>query len=147
MANYPFGDSGFDSLFDAVQEQMDQILRSAGLPATLRALPGGRFPPVNVGISDDAAIVVGFIPGVEPETLNVSIEKGLLTISGERKSPPLPENARYYARERAEGAFSRVIELPGDIDPDNVEARYTDGCLAISIKKKESSKPRLIAIQ
>ncbi|MGV2909625.1 Hsp20/alpha crystallin family protein, partial [Achromobacter sp. AGC25] len=43
--------------------------------------------------------------------------------------------------------FTRVIELPGDVDPDNVEAKYIDGCLLISIKKKESSKPRLIAIQ
>lgn len=147
MANYPFSDSGFDSLFDAVQEQMDRIFRSAGLPATLRSLPRGRFPPVNIGVSDDAAVVVGFVPGIEPDALKVSIEKGLLTISGTRSMPPLPDNGRYYARERAEGSFTRVIELPGDVDPDKVEARYIDGCLLISIKKKESSKPRLVAIQ
>ncbi len=79
--------------------------------------------------------------------MKVSIEKGLLTISGTRSMPPLPDNGRYYARERAEGNFTRVIELPGDVDPDKVEARYIDGCLLISIKKKESSKPRLVAIQ
>lgn len=147
MANYPFSDSGVDSLFDAVQEQMDRIFRSAGLPATLRTVPRGRFPAVNIGVSDDAAVVVGFIPGIDPDTLKVSMEKGLLTISGTRNMPPLPENGRYYARERTEGEFTRVIELPGDVDPDNVEAKYIDGCLLISIKKKESSKPRLIAIQ
>ncbi len=147
MANYPFSDSSVESLFDAVQEQMDRILRGAGLPATLRTVPRGRFPPVNIGVSDDATVVVSFVPGIEPDALKVSMEKGLLTISGTRKAPPLPENARYYARERAQGDFSRVIELPADADPDNVEARYVDGCLLISIKKKESSKPRLIAIQ
>ncbi len=66
MANYPFSDSGFDSLFDAVQEQMDRIFRSAGSPATLRSLPRGRFPPVNIGVSDDAAVVVGFVPASNP---------------------------------------------------------------------------------
>lgn len=48
MANYPFTDTGVESFFDAVQEQMDRILRGAGLPATLRALPRGHFPPVNI---------------------------------------------------------------------------------------------------
>jgi HSP20 family protein len=147
MANYPFSDSSVESFFDAVQEQMDQIFRSAGLPATLRTMPRGRFPPVNIGVSDDATMVVSFVPGIEPDALKVSMEKGLLTISGTRKTPPFPENGRYYARERAEGDFTRVIELPADVDPDNVEARYVDGCLLISLKKKESSKPRLIAIQ
>lgn len=98
-------------------------------------------------MSDDAAVVVAFIPGIDPDTLKVSIEKGLLTISGTRQSRDFPENARYYARERAEGSFSRAIELPADVDADNVEARYVDGCLLVSIKKKESSKPRLIPVQ
>lgn len=147
MANYPFSDSGVGSLFDAIQEQMERVLGNVASPATLRSLPSGRFPPVNIGVSDDAAVVVCFVPGIEPETLKVSMEKGLLTIGGSRKAQALPEGGRYYARERAQGDFTRVIELPGDIDSDNVEARYVDGCLMISIKKKESSKPRLIAVQ
>ncbi|MFY2026207.1 Hsp20/alpha crystallin family protein [Achromobacter xylosoxidans] len=147
MANYPFTDTGVESFFDAVQEQMDRILRGAGLPATLRALPRGHFPPVNIGVSDEAAVVVAFIPGIDPDTLKVSIEKGLLTISGTREAQELPENARYYARERTDGSFTRAIELPADVDADNVQARYVDGCLLVSIKKKESSKPRLIPVQ
>jgi len=150
MANYPFNafnDSGLGSIFDAVQEQMERMLHSAGLPAGLRSLPHGNFPPVNVGVSDDAVVVVTFIPGLEPEALNVSIEKGLLTIGGERKAQALPEGARHYARERTHGAFTRVVELPADVDPDKVQARYVDGCLLITIGKKESSKPRQIAVQ
>ena len=108
------------------------------------ALP---ISPVNVGVSGDSIEVVAFIPGVDPEGLNVSIEKSLLTISGERKPQDLPEGARYYARERTQGRYTRVIELPADADPDNVQARYTDGCLAISIKRKESAKPRTVTVQ
>jgi len=150
MTNYPFsafGDSGLGLVFDAVQEQMERVLRNSGLPAGLRSLPHGNFPPVNVGVSDDAVVVVTFVPGLEPEALNVSIEKGLLTISGERKVQDLPEGARYYARERTQGAFTRVVELPADIDPDKVQARYVDGCLLITVGKKESSKPRQITVQ
>ncbi|QVQ25771.1 Hsp20/alpha crystallin family protein [Achromobacter deleyi] len=147
MSNFPFSDSGFAAAFDAIQEHMGRVLRGAGVPAALRATPQAYFPPVNVGVSGDSIEVVAFVPGMEPDALNVSIEKRLLTISGERKAPELPENARYYARERAEGRYMRVIELPADADPDNVQARYTDGCLAISIKRKESAKPRVVTVQ
>lgn len=147
MSNFPFNDSGLAAAFDAIQEHMGRVLRGAGVPAALRATPQAYFPPVNVGVSGDSIEVVAFVPGMEPDALNVSIEKRLLTISGERKAPELPENARYYARERAEGRYTRVIELPADADPDNVQARYTDGCLAISIKRKESAKPRVVTVQ
>lgn len=147
MSNFPFSDSGFATAFDAIQEHMGRVLRGAGVPAALRATPQGYFPPVNVGVSGDSIEVVAFIPGVDPEGLNVSIEKSLLTISGERKPQDLPEGARYYARERTQGRYTRVIELPADADPDNVQARYTDGCLAISIKRKESAKPRTVTVQ
>jgi HSP20 family protein len=147
MTNFPFSDNGFSAAFDAIQEHMDRVLRGAGVPAALRATPQAHFPPVNVGVSGDSIEVVAFVPGVEPDTLNVSIEKRLLTISGERQAPQLPDNARYYARERFEGRYTRVVELPADADPDDVQARYTDGCLSISIKRKEASKPRLVTVQ
>jgi len=147
MSNFPFNDSGFASAFDAIQEHMDRVLRNAGVPAALRATPQAYFPPVNVGVSGDSIEVVAFVPGMEPEGLNVSIEKSLLTISGERKPQALPEGARYYARERTQGRYTRIIELPADADPDNVQARYTDGCLAISIKRRESAKPRTVTVQ
>ncbi|CAB3690752.1 Hsp20/alpha crystallin family protein [Achromobacter pestifer] len=147
MSNFPFSDSGFASAFDTIQEHMGRVLRGAGLPAALRATPQALFPPVNVGVSGDSIEVVAFVPGMEPDGLNVTLEKRVLTISGERSAPELPENARYYARERAHGRYVRVIELPADVDPEQVQARYVDGCLAISIKRKESSKPRVVTVQ
>ncbi|MGH8817156.1 MAG: Hsp20/alpha crystallin family protein [Achromobacter pestifer] len=147
MSNFPFSDSGFASAFDTIQEHMGRVLRGAGLPAALRATPQALFPPVNVGVSGDSIEVVAFVPGMEPDGLNVTLEKRVLTISGERSAPELPENARYYARERAHGRYVRVIELPADVDPEHVQARYADGCLAISIKRKESSKPRVVTVQ
>jgi len=79
----------------------------------------------------------------------VSIDKGLLTISGERKpaQQDVGGDTRVYAQERFTGTFRRVIELPETADPDKVQARYENGCLSITVGKRESSKPRAIAIQ
>ncbi|CAG9187728.1 hypothetical protein LMG23994_07174 [Cupriavidus pinatubonensis] len=78
-----------------------------------------------------------------------TIDRGLLTISGERRSVwsnDMPESRR-YAQERFVGAFRRVIELPEGADPDKVQARYANGCLSVSVGKREASKPRAITVQ
>ncbi|TCG02977.1 heat-shock protein Hsp20, partial [Paraburkholderia steynii] len=94
--------------------------------------------------------IVAFAPGVDPKNLDVSIDKGLLTISGERgtaQPEAAGEDTRTYAQERFFGAFRRVIELPQHADPDKVTAQYINGCLTVSIGKRETSKPRAITVQ
>jgi HSP20 family protein len=120
-----------------------------GFPSSIRAGRFGAFPQVNLGTTDDSIEIVAFAPGVSAAELDVSIDKGLLTISGERKpaQPVASDDTRTYAHERFAGAFRRVIELPQNADPDKVQARYVNGCLSISVGKRESSKPRAIAVQ
>jgi HSP20 family protein len=57
------------------------------------------------------------------------------------------EGADYYRKERFDGAFHRVVNLPDDVDPDQVEAKYRDGVLQITIKRRESSRPRQIEVK
>jgi HSP20 family protein len=108
---------------------------------------------VNIGTTDDSIEIVAFVPGLELAELDVSIDKGLLTISGERKAAQTGsddktrDDPRTYAQERFSGSFRRVIELPQNADPDRVQARYTNGCLSISVGKREASKPRAITVQ
>jgi HSP20 family protein len=108
---------------------------------------------VNIGTTDDSIEIVAFAPGLKLAELDVSIDKGLLTISGERKptqtgsDDKTRDDTRTYAQERFSGSFRRVIELPQNADPDKVQARYTNGCLAISVGKREASKPRAITVQ
>lgn len=148
MSDFFFGNLGTDLFreFERMQQQMSAL--AGGLPASLRASQGV-FPPVNIGTTDDSIEIVVFAPGVDPSQLDVSIDKGLLTISGERKRPEAAtrEDTRAYARERFVGAFRRVIELPSNANPDDVQAKYAEGCLSIRIGKRESSKPRSIAVQ
>ncbi|HTR10241.1 MAG TPA: Hsp20/alpha crystallin family protein [Paraburkholderia sp.] len=132
---------------DRLQRQMSSLF--GGLPSSLRSSRFGTFPPINIGATDDTIEIVAFAPGVEPSKLDISVDKGLLTIAGERATQQamLPEGTRQYAQERFSGAFRRVIELPQQADPDKVQARYVDGCLLISVGKREASKPRAITVQ
>jgi HSP20 family protein len=133
--------------FARLQRQMDALF--SGFPSSLRSSRVGTFPQINIGTTDDSMEIVAFVPGLRPAELDVSIEKGLLTISGERKGvhPQGDGEIRTYAQERFSGSFRRAIELPQQADPDNVQARYANGCLMISVGKRESSKPKAIAVQ
>ncbi|MCA8276137.1 Hsp20/alpha crystallin family protein [Burkholderia sp. AU30280] len=146
MSDFLFGTDLLGE-FDRLQRQMASLF--AGYPASLRATRSETFPAVNIGSTDDSIEIVAFAPGLDPAAIDVSIDKGLLTISGERKPPESNEDAetRVYARERFMGAFRRVIELPQHADPDKVNARYVNGCLTISVGRSEASKPRAIAVQ
>jgi HSP20 family protein len=146
MSDLYFGSDLF-SEFDRLQRQMSSLF--GGFPSSIRSGAFGAFPAVNIGSTDDSVEIVAFAPGMNAAELDISIDKGLLTISGERK-PVQTEQAdelRSYAQERFAGTFRRVIELPETADPDKVQARYSNGCLSISVGKREASKPRAITIQ
>lgn len=146
MSDAVFGADLFSEL-DRLQRQMADLF--GGFPSSIRSGRFGAFPPVNIGSTDDSIEIVAFAPGLKQEDLEVSIDKGLLTISGERGpsySEDSPESKR-YARERFVGEFRRVIELPQSVDPDKVQARYANGCLSIRVGKREASKPRAITVQ
>ena len=147
MSDLYFGTDLF-SEFDRLQRQMAGMF--GGFRSSIRSGRLGAFPQINIGSTDDSIEVVAFAPGVEPANLDVSIDKGLLTISGERKTAQ-PEAAgddtRTYAQERFAGSFRRAVELPQHADPDKVTARYVNGCLTVSIGKRQASKPRAITVQ
>jgi HSP20 family protein len=146
MSDLYFGTDLFSEL-DRLQRQMSTLF--GGFPSSLRSSRLGTFPPINIGTTDDTIEIVAFAPGVDASKLDISIDKGLLTIAGERTTslPYSAESGRAYAQERFVGSFRRAVELPQHADPDKVQARYIDGCLLISIGKREASKPRAITVE
>jgi HSP20 family protein len=98
-----------------------------------------------VGATPKVLDVYLFAAGLDPKSLNISIQQNLLTVSGERRVP-MNEKATYYRQERFSGEFRRVITLPDDTDPDRVEARYRDGVLQISVQRRASAGPRQIQV-
>lgn len=132
--------------FDAMQRQLNQVFGLADWPSSIRASARGAFPAVNMGTTEDAVEIYAFAPGVDPAKLDVTVEKGLLVISGERKADMSAE-VTYYADERFEGAFRRVVSLPEEVDPARIEATYRDGVLRIVVPKREAVKPRRIEVK
>ncbi|AOI93925.1 Hsp20/alpha crystallin family protein [Burkholderia pseudomultivorans] len=145
MSGIHFGNDLFDE-FARVQRQMANLFGE--LPSGIRAVRPNAFPALNVGATDDAIEIVAFAPGMAATDFDVSIDKDLLTISGERKRAPqgAGDDVRAYAQERFHGTFRRVVELPQNADPDKVSARYENGCLLIRVGRREASKPRAIAV-
>ncbi|MFZ3118227.1 MAG: Hsp20/alpha crystallin family protein [Variovorax sp.] len=131
---------------DRLQRDMQQAF---DLSPTIRGMGRNGFPAINVGGTPQSIEIFAFAPGVDPAQLEVNLERGLLTIAGERKTElPTPDaKAAVHINERFEGSFRRVLTLPDDADPDAVDARYRDGVLHISIQRRASAQPRRIAVQ
>jgi len=138
------------SLFSEVrrlEQELDELIGGgSSWSSSIRSLPPGTFPAINVGSTDDQVTVYAFAPGVDPKSLDIQMQQNLLSISGRREESP-EKTATYYRQERFRGEFHRVLTLPDDVDPDRVEAKYRDGIVEISVKRRESTKPRQIAIQ
>lgn len=131
---------------DRLQREMQQAF---DLSPTIRGFARNGFPALNVGGTPKAIEIYAFAPGVDPATLDVQLERGLLSVAGERKSS-LPEpdaKTAVHINERFEGRFHRVITLPEDADPEQVDAKLRDGVLRITVQRRASAQPRRIAIQ
>lgn len=131
---------------DRFQQEMAGLFEAS---PSIRGLGRGGYPAVNVGGTPTSVEVYVFAPGIEPAAVDVNLDRGVLTISGERKNP-LPasdEKTALHTNERFTGRFRRVVSLPDDIDPNAVTASYRDGVLHVSVKRRESAQPRRIEVQ
>lgn len=131
------------SELDRLQREMQQMFEFS---PSIRGLTRG-FPALNVGGSPRSVEVYAFAPGVDPASIDVQLEKGILTVAGERRPVDVPERATVHIDERFAGRFRRVISLPDDVDPNAIEAKYNDGVLHVRIGRREEAQPRRITIQ
>ncbi|AAU91994.1 heat shock protein, Hsp20 family [Methylococcus capsulatus str. Bath] len=136
------------SEFDRMQQEMERMFGALGMPTSIRAVARG-FPAVNIGTTPKSIEVYAFAPGIDASRLEVSVDRGLLTIAGERPSElsEVAEKVSVYADERFSGSFKRVVSLPEDVDPSGIQARYRDGVLRISVPRSEAAQPKRIEIK
>jgi HSP20 family protein len=116
---------------------------------SIRGFGRGGYPALNVGSTPSSVEIYAFAPGIDPAAVEINLDRGVLTIDGERK-PTLPagdEKTTLHLNERFDGRFRRVVSLPDDIDPAGVTADYRDGVLHVSVKRRESAQPRRIEVQ
>lgn len=142
--------TGFDNdvfdQFERMSRQMDQLFGDRYGSTGIRSMVAGTYPAINVGVSPNQVDVYVFSAGMDPKSLDITLQQNLLTIAGER-NVDTPENVQYYRRERFNGGFRRVITLPEDADPDKVSANYQDGVLQITVQRREAVKPRQIEVK
>lgn len=112
-----------------------------------RNVSGTRYPSVDITESENSYRITADLPGLSREDIKVTVENSVLTISGEKKREvEKHEKDRYYHLERTYGVFSRSFSLPANVDGKNIEARYTNGVLELTLKKSEEAKPRAIEV-
>lgn len=135
--------------FDRMQRELQQAFANVGRPGSIRAVASGTFPAINLGSTPNAIEIYAFAPGIDPASLDVQVDRSLLTISGERTSnrPSEGERLSVYANERFAGRFKRTVSLSEDADPDQVEAHYRDGVLHVRVARREAAQPKRITIQ
>lgn len=143
-----FPGSLFDEL-DRLQRDMQSSFGTLGLPSSIRAVAQGAFPAINIGGTPSAVEVYAFAPGLDPSKVEVTVDRGVLTISGERTTfqPERDAQRSVYAAERYTGGFRRAVSLPEDVDAKRVNATYRNGILRISIARQEKSHPKRIEIK
>jgi HSP20 family protein len=105
------------------------------------------IPPVDIAEDDKEYAIKVELPGVNKEDLRVSVEGGVLSISGERKAEKEEKNKKYHRIERTYGSFARSFTLPEGTASDKVSAEFKDGVLRVHLPKDETAKPKSIDVK
>jgi HSP20 family protein len=149
MATYtlqrPSSWSPWSGLLDELRREVNPALRR---PNAESQGTRGVYPPVNLFETEEGYVLTAELPGVPPESVDVSIEGSTVTLSGERKIEyAAGDGTAVHRRERQSGVFRRGFELPTEIDVDAAKATHKNGVLTLNLPKSPATKPRQITIE
>lgn len=140
---------------DAIRREMDRLLeqyepekRGYARSAFLPSLSARSYPLLNMSEDASSVYVEALAPGLNPETIEVTVLRDQLRIAGEKAAinPDIKPEA-YHRNERGAGRFTRVIGLPTEVDGDKVSAEYKNGLLLLTLPKHESAKPKQVTVK
>jgi len=132
---------------ERMRRQMDALAGNMFSGAPQQATASGVYPALNVTEDKDKYFIRAELPGLKQEDLDIQATGKSISISGQKTIAPEDETAKYHRREREAGKFSRIIDLPDNINTEKVEASLANGILTITIPKAEIAKPRQITIR
>lgn len=104
-------------------------------------------PAMDVEEDENKITVRTELPGIPKDEVHITLEDGVLTINGEKKSDREVKEKDYHLVERTFGSFHRSVSLPPTVDAEKADAKFDDGVLVIEIPKSESAKPRKVEIK
>ena len=104
-------------------------------------------PVVDIEETEQEYVIRAELPGMDKDKVKVTVEDGVLTLSGERDLERTVEGKTYHRIERTHGTFSRSFTLPEDSDAESVAAQFTNGVLAVRVAKREEALPKSIEVR
>lgn len=132
----------------SLRAEMERVFRQAfGGHIDHASLAGTWSPALDVEETDDAFEIHLEASGVKPDDIDITLEEGVLTISGERKFYEDKTEEGFRRVERRFGRFYRVLRLPAPVDSEKVDAQYADGILSVSVPKAEAAKPHRVEVK
>ncbi len=144
----PFGE------LTTLQDRLNQFFSQPGNPllrfalGSEPALTASSFvPAVDIYEDEHNVTLTAELPGIEDKDLDISLENGVLTVSGERKMENEEKQDNFHRIERSYGRFTRSFTLPPTIDENGVKAEFSNGVLKITLAKREEAKPKQIKIE
>ena len=138
------------SLFNRLHRQLDQALnnKTSATAETLDAPSVSWIPRVDIYEEAERFVVLADVPGVEPKDIEITAEKGVLTIRGARRSEKKESDKNGYERvERTSGSFLRRFTLPETANTETIKAKQTNGVLEVSIPKHPQVQARRISVE
>jgi HSP20 family protein len=132
----------------ALSELIDDFFGSTELSRPNRELVATRWPEVDVVEDEKSYLLRADMPGLEKKDISVTVENGVLSISGEKKEERKEQkDGRFTYYERSYGKFNRSFNLPEHVDAEHIEANYKNGVLELKINKTEKAKPKEIEVK
>ncbi len=124
----------------------DQFFDSDLLPSTFLFGKGKWTPNLDISEGKKDITVKVEVPGIETKDFDIFLDGRILTIKGHKNDKQEEKEETYYRVERSYGYFSRTIELPAEVDPNNVDASYKRGILKIKLRKTKSAETKRIRV-
>lgn len=147
MYSNPFAE--LELLRRGIDELFGEIWPTGGASRSV-FLPGRSargYPLINIADENDALIVDAFAPGIDTDSLEISVQANVLTIAGQKKALHDVRPEAYHRNERATAKFTRSLHLGSEIDADRVSAQYRDGILTITLPKERSTLPKTVKVE
>jgi HSP20 family protein len=133
--------------FSFLQQEIDRLFDGFARNFPTFATSGSTLPSMDVSETDKAIEITAELPGLDKKDVELNLADSLLTIRGEKKNEREEKNKDYYLLERSFGSFSRSVELPKGVNPEDISAEIANGVLKVTIKKPAPRQTKPIEIK
>jgi HSP20 family protein len=135
------------NLLNQLQREVNRLFDTSRLGDEGGVLTSDWAPAVDIKEEDDRFVIHADVPGVDAKDIEITMEKGVLTLKGQRVAESKEETDKYKRVERVRGTFLRRFSLPDTVDADKITAKSKDGVLEVIVPKGKAAQPHRIQVE